>query len=116
MSLLRPALSSSTALRDKLEANTKRFREGVTAAGLDVRPGVHPICPVMVYDEKLALKMADRLLEEGIYVIGFCYPVVPRGLARIRVQISAGHSTEQIDAAVAAFAKVAKELGATKKK
>ncbi len=108
-------LGSSTALRDKLEANTKRFRDGMTKAGLDIRPGTHPITPVMLYDEKLAHAMADRLLEEGIYVIGFSFPVVPRGKARIRVQISAAHSTEQIDKAIAAFAKVGAELGAIKK-
>ncbi|HUW70085.1 MAG TPA: glycine C-acetyltransferase [bacterium] len=105
-------LSASTELRDRLESNTKRFREGLAKAGLDVRPGVHPICPVMLYDEKLAHTMADRLLEEGIYVIGFSFPVVPRGKARIRVQVSAAHTTEQIDAAIAAFAKVGAELGA----
>lgn len=108
-------LSASTELRDRLESNTKRFREGLAKAGLDVRPGVHPICPVMLYDEKLAHTMADRLLEEGIYVIGFSFPVVPRGKARIRVQVSAAHTTEQIDAAIAAFAKVGAELGALKK-
>ena len=105
-------LSSSTALRDRLEANTLRFREGMTKAGLDIRPGVHPITPVMLYDEKLAHAMADRLLDEGIYVIGFSYPVVPRGKARIRVQISAAHTDKQLDMAIAAFAKVGKELGA----
>jgi glycine C-acetyltransferase len=108
-------LSASTDLRDRLESNTKRFREGLAKAGLDVRPGVHPICPVMLYDEKLAHAMADRLLEEGIYVIGFSFPVVPRGKARIRVQVSAAHTTAQIDAAIAAFAKVGAELGAIKK-
>lgn len=108
-------LSASTELRDKLERNTKRFREGLTKAGLDVRPGTHPICPVMLYDEKLAHAMADRLLDEGIYVIGFSFPVVPRGKARIRVQISAAHSDEQIDRAIAAFAKVGRELDALKK-
>ena len=107
-------LSSSTALRDKLEANTKRFRDGMTRAGFDIRPGVHPICPVMLYDEKVAMKMADALLEEGIYVIGFTFPVVPRGKARIRVQISAGHSTADIDKAIAAFTKVGKNLGVIK--
>nr|MBP7263377.1 aminotransferase class I/II-fold pyridoxal phosphate-dependent enzyme [Spirochaetia bacterium] len=81
----------------------------------DIRPGVHPIVPVMLYDEKLAHAMADRLLEEGIYVIGFSFPVVPRGKARIRVQISAAHTDAQIDAAIAAFAKVGAELGAVKK-
>jgi glycine C-acetyltransferase len=104
-------LSSSTLLRDKLEANTKRFREGMARAGFDIRPGIHPICPVMLYDEKLARDMAEALLEEGIYVIGFSYPVVPRGKARIRVQISAAHGSEQIDLALAAFAKVGQEFG-----
>jgi len=108
-------LSASTALRDKLEVNTLRFRSGLANAGLDVRPGVHPICPVMLYDERLAHSMADRLLDEGIYVIGFSFPVVPRGKARIRVQVSAAHTTQQIDSAVAAFAKVGAELGAVRK-
>jgi len=107
-------LCESTALRDKLEENTKRFREGMTRAGFDIRPGVHPICPVMLYDEKVAMRMADELLAEGIYVIGFTFPVVPRGKARIRVQISAGHSTEQVDKAIAAFTKVGKKLGVIK--
>jgi len=104
-------LSASTALRDRLESNTLRFRQKMTAAGFDLRPGVHPICPVMLYDEKLAHRMADALLDEGIYVIGFSFPVVPRGKARIRVQISAAHTPAQIDAAVEAFAKVGKKLG-----
>jgi len=108
-------LSASTELRDRLESNTKRFRDGLAAAGLEVRPGVHPICPVMLYDERLAHAMADRLLEEGIYVIGFSFPVVPRGKARIRVQVSAAHTEAQIDAAIAAFAKVGAELGVIKK-
>ncbi|PKL24697.1 MAG: glycine C-acetyltransferase [Spirochaetae bacterium HGW-Spirochaetae-3] len=108
-------LSASTELRDRLESNTKRFREGLAKAGLDVRPGVHPICPVMLYDERLAHAMADRLLDEGVYVIGFSFPVVPRGKARIRVQVSAAHTEKQIDAAIAAFAKVGAELGAVKK-
>jgi len=107
-------LSSSTALRDKLETNTKRFREGMTAAGFDIRAGVHPIVPVMLYDERLAHEMADALLKEGVYVIGFSFPVVPRGKARIRVQISAGHSAEQVDRAIAAFTKVGKRLGVIK--
>ncbi len=107
-------LTESTALRDKLEENTKRFREGMTKAGFDIRPGVHPICPVMLYDEKTAMRMADELLEEGIYVIGFTFPVVPRGKARIRVQISAAHSSEQIDKAIAAFTSVGKRLGVIK--
>ncbi|MCX7024518.1 MAG: glycine C-acetyltransferase [Spirochaetes bacterium] len=104
-------LSASTELRDRLEASTKRFREGMAKAGFDIRPGVHPICPVMLYDEKLAHAFAERLLDEGIYVIGFSFPVVPKGKARIRVQISAAHTPEQVDKAVAAFAKVGKDLG-----
>ncbi len=108
-------LSASTELRDRLESNTKRFRDGLAKAGLEVRPGVHPICPVMLYDERLAHAMADRLLDEGVYVIGFSFPVVPRGKARIRVQVSAAHTEAQIDAAIAAFAKVGAELGAIKK-
>ncbi len=104
-------LSASTELRDALEANTKRFRAGMEAAGFDIRPGVHPICPVMLYDEKLAQTMAAQLLDEGIYVIGFSFPVVPRGKARIRVQLSAAHSPAQVDQALAAFALVGKRLG-----
>jgi len=104
-------LSSSTELRDKLEANTKAFREGLARAGFDMRPGVHPICPVMLYDEKLAQAMAAQLLDEGIYVIGFSFPVVPRGKARIRVQLSAAHSEAQVAEAIAAFTKVGKRLG-----
>jgi glycine C-acetyltransferase len=107
-------LSASTELRDRLESNTKRFREGLARIGLDVRPGVHPICPVMLYDEKLAHRFADALLDEGIYVIGFSFPVVPRGKARIRVQVSAAHTTEQIDAAIEAFRKVGTALGVIK--
>ena len=103
-------LSTSTALRDKLEANTLRFRSGMTAAGFDVRPGVHPICPVMLYDERLAQDMARALLDEGIYVIGFSFPVVPRGKARIRVQLSAAHSPAQVDQALGAFSRVGKHL------
>ncbi len=104
-------LSSSTALRDKLEENTKRFREGMNAAGFDIIPGVHPIVPIMLYDAKLSQEFASKLLDEGIYVIGFYYPVVPKGKARIRVQISAGHESEDIDKAITAFTKVGKELG-----
>jgi glycine C-acetyltransferase len=104
-------LSSSTALRDKLENNTKYFREKMTAAGFDIIEGTHPIVPVMLYDAPLSQKFADRLLEEGIYVIGFFFPVVPRGKARIRVQLSAGHEREHLDKAIAAFTKVGKELG-----
>ncbi len=104
-------LTSSTALRDKLEDNTKYFREEMSKAGFDIVPGVHPIVPVMLYDAPLSQKFANRLLEEGIYVIGFFYPVVPKGQARIRVQLSAGHEREHIEKAVAAFTKVGKELG-----
>jgi len=104
-------LTSSTALRDKLEANTKFFRNEMTKAGFDIVPGEHPIVPIMLYDAVLSQKMAEKLLEEGIYVIGFYYPVVPKGKARIRVQISAGHEQAHLDKAVAAFIKVGKELG-----
>ena len=97
-------ISESTALRDKLEANTQRFRDGMTEAGLAIRPGTHPIVPVMLGDAKLAVEMAQRLLEHGIYVIGFSYPVVPKGQARIRVQLSAAHSDDDVDRAIAAFA------------
>ena len=107
-------LSETTELRDKLENNTLYFREQMTAAGFDIKPGTHPIVPIMLYDAVLAQKMAARLLEEGIYVIGFFYPVVAKGQARIRVQISAGHSREHLDKAIAAFTKVGKELGAVK--
>lgn len=104
-------LTESTELRDRLESNTALFRRLMTEAGFDIRPGEHPICPVMLYDEKLAHRMADALLDEGIYVIGFSFPVVPRGKARIRVQISAGHSEAQIRKAVDAFKKIGKRLG-----
>lgn len=104
-------LTESTELRDRLESNTRLFRRLMTEAGFDIRLGEHPICPVMLYDEKLAHRMADALLDEGIYVIGFSFPVVPRGKARIRVQISAGHSEAQIRRAVDAFKKVGKSLG-----
>ena len=104
-------LSASTELRDKLETNTQQFRKGMVAAGFDIIPGTHPITPVMLYDAPLAQKFASALLEEGIYVIGFFFPVVPREKARIRVQISAGHEPEQIDRAIAAFTKVGKDLG-----
>src|SRR6187549_548690 len=103
-------ISESTALRDKLEANTQRFRAGMTAAGLAIREGTHPIVPVMLGDAKLAVDMAQRLLAHGIYVIGFSFPVVPKGKARIRVQLSASHSTEDVDRAIGAFTAVAKEL------
>jgi glycine C-acetyltransferase len=103
-------LTTTTALRDRLEHNTMRFREGMTAAGFAIRPGVHPIVPIMLGDARLAVEFAARLLGEGIYVIGFCYPVVPKGQARIRVQLSAAHSDQDIDRALAAFAKVGHEL------
>ena len=104
-------LTESTALRDKLEANTKRFRAGMKQAGLSIREGTHPITPVMLGDARLAVDMAQRLLGHGIYVIGFSYPVVPKGQARIRVQISAAHSEADIDRALTAFATVGRELG-----
>lgn len=104
-------LSESTRLRDKLEGNTQYFREKMTAAGFDILPGETPIVPIMLYDAKLSQQFANRLLEEGIYVIGFFYPVVPKGKARIRTQISAGHEREHLDKAITAFTKVGKELG-----
>jgi glycine C-acetyltransferase len=104
-------LSETTELRDKLEENTKYFREKMTEAGFDIKPGVHAIVPVMLYDAPLAQKMADALLERGIYVIGFFYPVVPKGQARIRVQVSAGHEQHHLDKAIQAFIEVGKELG-----
>ncbi len=104
-------LGESTHLRDKLESNVKRFKEGMKAAGFDFKDGDSAIVPVMLYDAKLSQVMADRLLEEGIYVIGFFYPVVPKDQARIRVQLSAGHDFDHIDKAIAAFTKVGKELG-----
>jgi len=107
-------LTESTALRDRLAASTARFRAGITGLGLDVRPGQHPIVPVMLGDARLAVDMAARLLELGIYVIGFSYPVVPHGAARIRVQVSAAHSDDDLDRAVAAFGQVGRELGILK--
>ena len=107
-------LGESTALRDKLETNVKRFKAGMKAAGFDFKDGASAIVPVMLYDAKLSQVMADKLLEEGIYVIGFFYPVVPKDQARIRVQLSAGHDFEHIDKAIAAFTKVGKELGVVK--
>lgn len=107
-------LSSSTALRDKLEYNTKYFREKMTEAGFEIKPGDHPIVPIMLYDAVLAADFASKLLDEGIYVIGFFFPVVPKGQARIRVQLSAGHEQEHLDKAIAAFTKVGKELGVLK--
>ncbi len=108
-------LSETTELRDKLEHNTRYFREKMTEAGFDIKPGVHPIVPVMLYDAKLSQEFASKMLEEGIYVIGFYYPVVPQGKARIRVQLSAGHEQEHLDKAINAFIKVGKELGVLKK-
>jgi len=107
-------LSETTTLRDKLERNTQYFRTKMTAAGFDIKPGEHPIVPVMLYDAVLAKNFADKLLEEGIYVIGFFYPVVAKGKARIRVQVSAGHEIHHLDKAIAAFTKVGKELGVIK--
>ena len=108
-------LSETTALRDKLERNTQYFRTKMTEAGFDIKPGEHPIVPVMLYDAVLAKNFADKLLDEGIYVIGFFFPVVPKGKARIRVQVSAGHDIHHLDKAIAAFTKVGKELGVIKK-
>lgn len=107
-------LSEATTLRDKLESNTIYFREKMTEAGFDIKPGFHPIVPVMLYDAKLAQEFAAKMLEEGIYVIGFYYPVVPQGKSRIRVQISAGHERSHLDKAIAAFKKVGKELAVIK--
>ena len=104
-------LSETTSLRDKLESNTKYFREKMTVAGFDIKPGFHPIVPVMLYDAKIAQEFAAKMLDEGIYVIGFFYPVVPQGKARIRVQLSAAHEQHHLDKAIAAFTKVGKELG-----
>ncbi len=107
-------LTETTELRDKLEFNTKYFREKMTAAGFDIKQGDHPIVPIMLYDAVLAQKFAARLLEEGIYVIGFFFPVVPKGQARIRVQLSAAHEQAHLDKAIAAFTKVGRELGVLK--
>ncbi len=104
-------LAATTALRDKLAANTRFFRDAMTKAGFQIVPGEHPICPIMLGDAKLAVEMAARLLDEGVYVIGFAFPVVPKGKARIRVQISAAHEIPQLETAVGAFAKVGKQLG-----
>lgn len=107
-------LSETTVLRDKLESNTKYFREKMTAAGFDIKPGFHPIVPVMLYDAKIAQTFAAKMLDEGIYVVGFFYPVVGQGKARIRVQLSAAHEQHHLDKAIAAFTKVGKELGVIK--
>ena len=107
-------LTESTALRDKLEDNVKYFRQEMVAKGFDIKPGTHAICPVMLYDAPLAQKFADELLKEGIYVIGFFFPVVPKGQARIRVQISAGHDRIHLDKCIEAFTKVGLSLGVIK--
>ena len=104
-------LEKSTALRDKLEENTLYFREKMTKAGFDIKPGTHPIVPIMLYDAKLSQDFAAELLKEGIYVIGFYFPVVPKDKARIRVQLSAAHTKEHLDKAIAAFIKIGKKLG-----
>jgi glycine C-acetyltransferase len=103
-------LSETTDLRDKLENNTRYFRDKMTAAGFDIKPGDHPIVPIMLYDAVVAQEFASRLLEEGIYVIGFFFPVVPKGLARIRVQLSAAHEQRHLDKAIEAFTRVGKQL------
>lgn len=107
-------LSHTTELRDKLENNTKYFRTKMTEAGFDIKPGEHPIVPIMLYDALVAQNFAAKLLDEGIYVIGFFFPVVPKGQARIRVQLSAAHDTRHLDKAIAAFTKIGKELGVIK--
>ena len=107
-------LTETTELRDKLERNTIHFRTKITAAGFDIKPGEHPIVPIMLYDAVVAQNFAAKLLDEGIYVIGFFYPVVAKGQARIRVQLSAAHETEHIDKAIEAFTKIGKELGVMK--
>jgi glycine C-acetyltransferase len=107
-------LSETTALRDKLEKSTKYFRTEMTQAGFDIKPGEHPIVPIMLYDAPLAQKFAEKLLEKGIYVIGFFFPVVAKGQARIRVQISAAHEQHHLDKAIQAFTEVGKELGVLK--
>ena len=109
-------LTETTELRDKLENNTKYFRKKMTEAGFDIKPGDHPIVPIMLYDAVLAQSMAAKLLEEGIYVIGFFFPVVAKGQARIRVQLSAAHEQHHLDKAIAAFTKIGKELGVIKVK
>ncbi len=107
-------LTETTALRDKLEFNTKYFRTKMTESGFDIKPGDHPIVPIMLYDAVLAQTFATKLLDEGIYVIGFFFPVVPKGQARIRVQLSAAHEQQHLDKAIAAFTRIGKELGVIK--
>ena len=104
-------LEADTTLRDRLEDNTRHFRAGLAARGFELKPGEHPIIPVMLHDAELSQRVARRLLELGVYVTGFFYPVVPKGQARIRVQISAQHTRAQLDAALSAFAQAGKELG-----
>ena len=104
-------LSESTALRDKVHENTKYFREKMSKLGFDIPEGTHPIVPVMLYDSKVAQEFADRMLEKGVYVVGFCYPVVPKGKDRVRTQISAAHTKEDLDFAIQCFAEVKKEMG-----
>ena len=104
-------ISTSTALRDRLEENTKFFRAGLTAAGLTLKPGAHPIVPVMLGDAALSQRFAARMLEKGVYVVGFFYPVVPQGAARIRTQVSAAHSRADLESAINAFATTKTELG-----
>jgi glycine C-acetyltransferase len=107
-------IDAASDLRGRLRANTKKLRAGLEGAGFTVKPGPTPILPVMLGDAALATKMADELLKRGIYVIGFSYPVVPQGQARIRIQVSAAHTDEQLDRAIAAFAEVGKQLGVLK--
>ena len=107
-------ISNSTSLRDKLEENTTHFRTKMTLAGFDIVHGIHPIVPIMLYDNKLAQVFAKKLMEEGIYVIGFFFPVVPKGKARIRVQLSAAHQINHIEKAIEAFVKVGRELNVIK--
>jgi glycine C-acetyltransferase len=107
-------LSETTELRDRLETNTRYFREQMTSAGFDIKPGDHPIVPIMLYEAQVAQQMAAELLLEGIYVIGFFFPVVPKGKARIRVQLSAAHDKQMLDKAIAAFTKVGRKMGVIK--
>lgn len=104
-------LRDSTALRDRLMDNTRYFRAGMTQRGFDIVPGEHPICPIMLGDATLATRMADAMLDQGVYVIGFSYPVVPKGKARIRVQVSAAHTHDDLTLAMDAFAKVKQDMG-----
>ena len=104
-------LEESTEYRDRVHANTEYFRKKMAALGFDILPGTHPIVPIMLYDAKTAAKFASRLLEKGIYVTGFFYPVVPQGKARVRTQVSAAHTKEDLDRAIAAFGEVKEEMG-----